>query len=59
VVLADEPTGNLDRESSNSLIELMLRLNEERGMTILVVTHNEQLVKSGIKYKLVTGRLEA
>jgi lipoprotein-releasing system ATP-binding protein len=59
VVLADEPTGNLDRESSNSLIELMLKLNEERGMTILVVTHNEQLVKSGTKYKLVTGRLEA
>ena len=58
VVLADEPTGNLDRESSDSLIGLMLRLNEERGTTILVVTHNEQLVKNGIQYRLVAGRLE-
>lgn len=58
VVLADEPTGNLDKESSDSLIDLMLRLNETRGMTFLLVTHDEELARFGIKHKLVNGRLE-
>ncbi len=58
IVLADEPTGNLDRKSSNSLIELMLSLNEKHGMTLLLVTHNEELTQFGIKYRLVDGKLE-
>lgn len=58
VVLADEPTGNLDRESSNSLIELLLKLNDRRGMTFLFVTHNEELAKLGIRHKLMNGKLE-
>lgn len=58
IVLADEPTGNLDRNSSNSFIELMLKLNEKRGVTFLLVTHNEELASFGIKYKLVNGKLE-
>lgn len=58
IVLADEPTGNLDRKSSESLMELMLGLNERLGVTFLVVTHNEDLAKFGKKYKLVNGKLE-
>jgi lipoprotein-releasing system ATP-binding protein len=58
VVLADEPTGSLDSKSSASLIDLMVRLNETRSMTFLLVTHNESLTGFGIKYKLVDGRLE-
>jgi lipoprotein-releasing system ATP-binding protein len=57
VVLADEPTGSLDSKSSASLIDLMVRLNEARSMTFLLVTHNESLTGFGIKYKLVDGRL--
>jgi len=58
IVLADEPTGNLDRKSSDSLINLMLKLNERRGMTFLLVTHDEELAGFGVKYRLVNGKLE-
>lgn len=40
VILADEPTGDLDRESADSVLDLMQRLNAEHGKTILMVTHD-------------------
>ena len=40
IVLADEPTGNLDQENSTLVIDLLCRMAHERGQTILVVTHN-------------------
>jgi len=40
-LLADEPTGNLDRETGERLHELIRRLNKERGITVVLVTHNE------------------
>jgi lipoprotein-releasing system ATP-binding protein len=43
VVLADEPTGNLDTATGNELFELFLTLNKERGITFVVVTHNKSL----------------
>ena len=43
VVLADEPTGNLDRRSSDSVLELLWDLNSKSGQTFVIVTHNQEL----------------
>ncbi|HEU4612049.1 MAG TPA: ABC transporter ATP-binding protein, partial [Kofleriaceae bacterium] len=40
LLLADEPTGNLDRSTGEAIHQLFLELNQERGSTLLVVTHN-------------------
>lgn len=41
LVLADEPTGNLDKQNSKALYELILELNKKHGQTLIIVTHNE------------------
>jgi len=43
VLLADEPTGNLDRETASGVVDLLVTLNRERGLSLVVVTHNEEL----------------
>ena len=43
LVLADEPTGNLDPETGKAIHDLMLQVNEERGTTLVVATHNRDL----------------
>jgi lipoprotein-releasing system ATP-binding protein len=43
VLLADEPTGNLDTRSSRNIHELLLRLNQEQKVSLVVVTHNMEL----------------
>lgn len=45
LLLADEPTGNLDSESSDAVMALLRRIHREQGMTIILVTHNEDLAK--------------
>ena len=44
VLLADEPTGNLDHQTAEGLLELTRRLQAESGMTVIMVTHDEELV---------------
>jgi lipoprotein-releasing system ATP-binding protein len=58
LLLADEPTGNLDRKNSEQVHDLLMELNREFGMTVVVVTHNPQL--AGMLSRQVTiveGRL--
>ena len=40
LILADEPTGDLDKESAAQVMDLLVRLNRERGQTIVMVTHD-------------------
>jgi len=42
IILADEPTGNLDSTSAGEVVELLTRLNRELGITLVVVTHNPE-----------------
>ena len=49
IILADEPTGNLDATSSKEIMELFARLNKEKGMTILQVTHSENCASYGTR----------
>jgi putative ABC transport system ATP-binding protein len=44
LVLADEPTANLDSKTGHNIIDLMLKLNEEKGTTFLFSTHDEKLI---------------
>ena len=54
-LLADEPSGNLDRTTGDRLHDLLRRLNQDKGITVVVVTHNERLAASCDR----TLRLEA
>jgi len=59
LILADEPTGNLDEENTNKLLEVLLGLNSEGG-SIILVTHSLDIAKVGTDvYNLKEGRLNA
>lgn len=45
VIIADEPTGNLDPQSSEKIMDILFKLNREEGVTIVMVTHNINLIK--------------
>ncbi len=58
IVLADEPTANLDTENAIALVELMKKLNEEKGITFLLSTHDSRVVERTKRViKLVDGKI--
>lgn len=52
VLLADEPTGNLDSVTSGEIIELMTNLNKDKGLTVLLVTHDTETAES-VSHKII------
>ena len=58
VVLADEPTGNLDRRSSETVLELLWDLNAKSGQAFVIVTHNQELAEQVDRVvQLVDGKV--
>ena len=58
LLVADEPTGNLDADSADAILELLQRLNRERGTTIMMVTHDPHAAERGSRaMRLDKGRL--
>ncbi len=58
IVLADEPTANLDSATAESLLDLMVRMNHERGVTFLFSTHDPRVMKRARRIvQLVDGRI--
>jgi len=55
VILADEPTGNLDEVTRGEIVALMERLWKERGMTLVVVTHDTQVAKRAPRTAIITN----
>ncbi len=59
LLLADEPTGNLDSASTNRIMELIRDLHARRGVTVVMVTHNQQLARHAERRLIMTdGTLE-
>ena len=59
LILADEPTGNLDAATGHQIIELMFAINAERGTTLILVTHDEEIAaRCGRRMRMHAGRIE-
>ena len=59
IIIADEPTGNLDKENALKMMSLFQKLNTEKKLTIIIATHDEDVFNIGHKkYQLVDGSLE-
>ena len=59
IIVADEPTGNLDKENALKMMSLFQKLNTEKKLTIIIATHDEDVFNIGHKkYQLVDGSLD-
>ena len=60
ILLADEPTGNLDARTGRGIIDLIAKLNEQERLTIIMVTHDQAIAAEAHRtVKLCEGRIEA
>jgi len=59
ILLADEPTGNLDAATGHDIVHLLRDLNRDEGLTIIMVTHNHDIIAETDRVvRLVEGRVE-
>jgi putative ABC transport system ATP-binding protein len=60
ILLADEPTGSLDRDNTNNILEILKRLHREHNQTIIMVTHDPAVAEQGDRIlHLVDGQIES
>ncbi len=60
LLLADEPTGNLDLKTSDEIHDILAGIHREKGITLIIVTHNERLAaRMGKTVRLVDGQIES
>ena len=58
LLLADEPTGNLDRATGDEIMNLLVRLSQEQGLTMIITTHNQRLTEKMSKViEIIDGRI--
>jgi len=58
LLLADEPTGNLDSENAHSVLDLIIRLQQEQGRTMVLVTHDPTIAeRAGRTLRMMDGRI--
>jgi len=59
ILLADEPTGNLDSKNGDAILSLLRRINQEQGCTVVMVTHSQEAASYGDRIILLRdGRVE-
>jgi len=59
LLLADEPTGNLDMTTGDGIVELLVNLNRSEGLTMVIVTHNQRLAqRMSRQIEIVDGRID-
>jgi len=56
IIFADEPTGNLDEETTNQVLDLLFRINKEQGTTLIIVTHDKDIAQKCSKSLLVQNK---
>jgi len=58
IILADEPTGNLDQKTGNTIMDLLKKLNKEEDKTLVIVTHDPKIAKNAPRtIKIVDGKI--
>jgi len=59
MLLADEPTGNLDTDTGRDILKLLRELNQDHGLTILMITHDDTIaVEADVCHRMTDGMLE-